>query len=281
MSINNKYTPEEELYKWLHLALNESDEGNTKPHRVSASWHWAFTWNNYPEDWLEIVAPNHKDLRGYIYAKEVGESGTPHIQGQISYIKKSRPLEGNKWPAQIHWKKTINLKASIKYCVKDGDFVSEGYDLPPIIKCITLEGMYPFQRQVVDTANGEPDDRTIHWYYDEDGNSGKSQLCKYLCMRMGAIICSGTAKDMKYMISECIKKNRYPRIVVFDVPRSMAGYISYTGIEEIKNGCFCSSKYESGMVVMNSPHVFVFSNSEPDYDRMSMDRWNVVDIGNL
>ena len=52
---------------------------------------------------------------------------------------------------------------------------------------------------------------------------------------------------------------------MFDVPRSSQQYISYTGIEEIKNGIFSSPKYESCMVAMPPPHVVVLCNIPPDY----------------
>ena len=56
-------------------------------------------------------------------------------------------------------------------------------------------------------------------------------------------------------------------------------YLSYTGIEEVKNGCFFSQKYESAMVVMPYPTIIVFANEEPCYGKMSQDRWRVQQIG--
>ena len=40
-----------------------------------------------------------------------------------------------------------------------------------------------------------------------------------------------------------------------------------------------SSKFECGQCLMNSPHVLVFSNSEPEYSAVSFDRWRVTCIG--
>jgi len=69
-----------------------------------------------------------------------------------------------------------------------------------------------------------------------------------------------------------------PDIMVIDVPRSMLDYVSYPGIEELKNGVCCSSKYESTSLRFNPPHVIVFANAPPDYDKMSMDRWRVTKL---
>lgn len=114
------------------------------------------------------------------------------------------------------------------------------------------------------------------WFYEENGNVGKSALCKYICHHYNAIICSGKAADIKYM---CVKYNEkmgfYPEIIICDIPRSSENYLSYTGLEEVKNGCFMSSKYECDVVLMNPPHMICFSNFHPDVSTMSVDRWNV------
>lgn len=69
-----------------------------------------------------------------------------------------------------------------------------------------------------------------------------------------------------------------PRIVIINIPRNNKNFVSYTGLEEIKDMFFFSGKYESGMVSGASPHLIVFSNSPPDYHKMSLDRWVVHQI---
>ena len=102
-----------------------------------------------------------------------------------------------------------------------------------------------------------------------------------------ALVCSGKAADMKYLIVKYHEKHgRFPDVCVFDVPRSTASYLSYQGLEEIKNGVFSSTKYECDMVVMPYPQVFVFANFIPDMNNqvMSSDRWvlhNVDDNSEL
>jgi len=54
--------------------------------------------------------------------------------------------------------------------------------------------------------------------------------------------------------------------------------MSYTGMEEIKDMFFYSGKYEGGMVCGRNPHVMVFANEPPDYDKMSANRWKVTEI---
>ncbi len=98
--------------------------------------------------------------------------------------------------------------------------------------------------------------------------------------QMGAIIVGGKASDAGYAIQQYIEKNgEGPKIVILDVPRTKsAEYISYESIENIKNGCFFSGKYEGGMVRFNKPHIIVFANEPPESSRMSADRWNITQL---
>ena len=84
---------------------------------------------------------------------------------------------------------------------------------------------------------------------------------------------------MKYLIIKYKEKyGAYPSLIVFDVPRTQENFLSYQGIEEIKNGCFCNTKYECEMVLMDFPHVIVMANFEPNRRLMSEDRWNIVNL---
>ena len=68
-------------------------------------------------------------------------------------------------------------------------------------------------------------------------------------------------------------------MIIIDIPRSKSEFVSYSGIEEIKDMFFFCGKYESSMVCGENPHVIVFSNTEPDYDKLSSDRWSIVNVG--
>jgi hypothetical protein len=71
---------------------------------------------------------------------------------------------------------------------------------------------------------------------------------------------------------------KYPKIIIFDVPRANIDHINYDAIESMKNGCFFSGKYECAQVLMNSPHIIIFANSEPQRYNLSMDKWHIVEI---
>ena len=132
---------------------------------------------------------------------------------------------------------------------------------------------------MLDIIKGERCPRTVYWYYDYVGNTGKTQLSKYLCVKEEALILGGRSADMKYGVIKFIEKKGYaPRLIIFDIPRSSRDYVSYQGIEEIKNGLFFSGKYESDMCVFNNPHVICFANSPPEIEKLSRDRWVIRDI---
>lgn len=67
-------------------------------------------------------------------------------------------------------------------------------------------------------------------------------------------------------------------MAIFDYTRSQEEYISYEALEAVKNGIFYNNKYESGMVVYNTPHVIVLSNFRPDLSKLSADRWRIKEV---
>ncbi len=253
--------------------------GNTKTpsnSRISPSIKWCFTLNNYTDEEYGAMVPCFRGLaKKFIIGDEIGDLGTPHLQGYVEFSKKLRPLS-LKLSNRIHWEKARgNSDENYQYCSKENVKICEGWPRP--IKIITE--LRPFQKDIVKLVEEEPDDRKIDWFFDYKGNSGKSALVKLLCYKYNALICGGKGTDMKYQIAKYVEKNgEGPKIVIFDIPRSVLDYVSYQGIEEIKNGCFASSKYESEMVIMNSPHILCFANELPDVEKLSKDRWRFHDL---
>lgn len=262
--------------------------GNTR-NRPNPAVHWFCTWNNYLEDDLKKFDSICRDVcKRFCWQREIGsKSGIHHVHAYVHFSKKSRPMSVFKFTGDIHWEKARGTRPkyleTIDYVTKertrDGEPVFFNIKRPKKVK--TIVNLYPWQQKIVDMIKKDPDDRSIHWYWESKGNAGKSALVKYLCVHHGALICAGKAADMKYLVAKYMEDNDgvSPEILIFDVPRSYKKYISYTGIEEIKNGCFCSTKYECGMVITNPPHVLVFANTKPDIDQMSKDRWCIEEIG--
>lgn len=96
---------------------------------------YCFVWNNYPEDWIKSIDKlfETKKFKYIIGGKEVGESGTPHIQGHLD-LKNASTIK-----AIQKLMKKLGLKLAIKtfqtklhcsnnrtYCKKDNDFTEWG-----------------------------------------------------------------------------------------------------------------------------------------------------------
>lgn len=95
---------------------------------MSRSRAWCFTLNNYEEPDYAAIALLGAQYT--IYGKEIGESGTPHLQGYV-YFKTARTLASlKKKLPRAHWevRKGSHGQAS-EYCRKDGDVVE--YGVPP------------------------------------------------------------------------------------------------------------------------------------------------------
>ena len=267
--------------------LGSGEEGNTnsspdlKKKRPPSGRYWCFTWNNYPSDAVDQLDRVFCGLGAeWLLGHEVGESGTPHLQGFADFGKRKRPQEAVKIK-QIHWERCKGSRTqNIEYVTKDGNDIRGNikYDKP--LKLITPGGEgYEWQTECLNIIKQEPDDRTIHWYYEETGNRGKSALVKYLCAKHDGLLVSGKGSDVKYMVKQFKEaQGYYPTLILYDIPRSCQDYVSYTAVEEVKNGCFASTKYECNMVLMNNPHVVCFANFEPEYMKMSADRWTVHNI---
>lgn len=105
------------------------------PRQISPANAWVFTLNNYTEQEFEFLSSEFLSKRKeyfYIIGKEVGESGTPHLQGYLALKdkkKKFRPLprfavmRNNKQAVHFERAKGNRLQ-NHKYCSKDGNFIT-------------------------------------------------------------------------------------------------------------------------------------------------------------
>ena len=96
---------------------------------------------------------------------------------------------------------------NVKYCAKDGDYYTFNILVPKPIKTLKTDQLYDWQKIIIDIINEEPDDRAIYWFKDDNGKTGKTTFCKYLCLMHGAIMLSGKSADMKNAIVEYNKTN--------------------------------------------------------------------------
>lgn len=268
--------------------LGETEQGvvgNTKNNnpRPNQLKKWFFTFNNYQEADIQILNDKFMEICDkFIFEPEIGESGTPHLQGAI-FLKKAMRWTEFGLSDKIHWEKIKNDNQAIEYCQKD---YKEGKTKNIYLKNITvkkpLKLITPnrdYQKKILDIIKEEPDERAVYWFYDPVGNVGKSQFSKYLAVKHNALyIDEGKKCDIAFYFKQHIEKGLEPEIVIFDIPRDNKNVVSYKSIEAIKSGMMFSNKYESGSIIFNSPHIFIFSNYLPDTEKLSLDRWRIFKI---
>ena len=167
---------------------------------MSISKRWVFTLNNYShDDELKFLDADYKYL---VFGREKGSSGTPHLQGFITFAKAKRLAAVRKLCSRSHWEvaKGNSVQAS-DYCKKDGDFEERGEvptqgkrtDLSIAIDCLKSNGLkavatdhsevfVKFSRGLRDLALalGEPYDHSEVrgvWIHGPPG-TGKSHWCR-------------------------------------------------------------------------------------------------------
>lgn len=253
------------------------DEPEPKRKRPAGAKRWCFTWNNYPADWLAPMAPG-LDGSTWCCGEEVGE-GTPHLQGYVEFVAKVRPVGYRGFPLEIHWEAARGDRAqNLRYCAKEGGRWHG--NLKKVREIKFIDPNLWWEQEILKIVDEDPDDRTIHWYWSTAGHVGKTAFTKYLVGRLDAIILSGKGADVRNAICTYVKdKKTFPDICVFPIPKSHdEHYVSYEALENCKDMCFYSGKYEGGAVVGPCPHLIVLCNFAPDQAKLSSDRWHVVKI---
>lgn len=80
---------------------------------------WVYTLNNYTENDEKIIQAWEHTYSAY--GRETSESGTPHLQGFITFKRAYRLSALKKLMPRAHWEKACTSDAA-NYCFKEGDF---------------------------------------------------------------------------------------------------------------------------------------------------------------
>ena len=273
------------------------NSSNTSLKQVAPRNSWRFTLNNWTEEEYSSISSLLNDNMLYCIGKEVGELGTKHLQGYIAMKCKKKKFRMTKFEEACirivecadgkFPKKCLRvfgadagIRENYNYCSKDGDFISN------IIIPKEYEIDFPifelsWQKDIIKLLEDDITDyRSIYWYWG-DVNIGKTIFSKYLCKKFGAIPLSGKESDMKNGIIDYQEKNKVlPRTIIIPLPKTFNhDYLSYTGIEVVKDMFFYSGKYKGGAVCGVNPHIIIFSNQAPEFsDEIDKNRWIVKKI---
>lgn len=94
--------------------------------------NWCFTINNYTEEDEAYLRHLAWETKYMVFGREIGEQGTPHLQGFVSFINNKRfePVK-NLLPAGTHIEKARGTAhEAATYCKKEEDF--EEFGEPPL-----------------------------------------------------------------------------------------------------------------------------------------------------
>ncbi len=241
---------------------------------------WVFTYNNPTCSWdqlHQLLDIGH--ILKFVGQRERGESGTEHYQGLVQYKNQVRFDSLKALDPAIHWEPCRNLKAALRYATKDDTRIDGpwalGWTIPEPLRTIEHGNLRHWQSVMLQRITGPADDRAIYWIWEQRGGVEKTAFAKYLAIKHGAIVLGGRGSDIKFGVAKWIRLHGRLGCAVFHFTRTVEGYVSYQAIEEVKDGIFYSSKYESEMVVFNPPFIMILANFPPELDKLSMDRWKV------
>jgi len=300
--------------------------------KLMSNKNWCFTVNNYTQAHVETLTEvaTNAAIQYLIFQGEVGEQGTPHLQGfvQCKTRRALRPMQTLLGCGPIHLEPMRGTaQQASDYCEKAegqeagpwcfGEMVGKGKrnDLVVFLEAMRervltpnqvedefplIAAKYPrfenrlrnrFEEEKIDFSPFIPytnwqaglweacltacdTRRTIKWYFDGPGGSGKSLFAVGLgVLRIAYVITGGKHQDILYAY------NREP-VVIFDLPRDFEDRVPYNLMELFKNGYYLKSKYESVPFYFSIPHVIIFANFYPVLEKLSADRWEIHDISN-
>jgi len=296
----------------------------------SKSRRFCFTINNPTQDESAKVA-TFLDSPRVVYGicgREVGEQGTPHLQGFCILDAPQRfSFLHTNLCARAHLEVTkAKSQQAADYCKKENDFDEYGSipdsqgkrsDIELFREWVSAQSRRPsermvaaafpalylryrsnllslvghlsphpafglgdelrqWQRELSDDLESEPDDRTIAFYIDPEGNKGKTYMVRYLLQKFPdevQVLSVGKRDDLAHAIDET------KSIFLFDIPRGNMEYLQYSVLEKLKDQVIFSGKYESGTkFLLHKCHVVVFCNEEPNLLALSHDRYKLTNI---
>lgn len=264
-------------------STSSNEEGNTitprlqQPKQISPAKRWCFTLNNYTDDEISSIVPVFEEycsLGGF--SKEVGDSGTPHLQGYVEFINKKRPKSLLSID-RIHWEKAKGSKKdNLSYITKDESlFWSKGFPKPPTT--INEKDFYPWQKTMVEVFKTpcKWNCRTIYWRYG-GVCIGKTQFAKWCVVHLGAVVIGGASRHILAQVQNQ-PANLYIILLSYGDEK-----VSYRSIEQIKDGLFTTAFGcdNNKTEVQDAPHILIIGNEPPDTTDRNFHptKYNVAEI---
>lgn len=247
---------------------------------------------------LGIMAFCKKNCNKWGFSLEKGEGGLIHWQIMFALWKKTLGttvrdiwLAESKCQGHICPISTGNGRKFSYVCKPgaiDGPWTSETEEEEEIelpLDVSEIKELRLFQAQLAEWATAPGyEERKIRVLVDEIGGIGKSKLRRWLqfhCRKEVCVIPPVTdPKDVARMVLSLRKSTT--KTYVIDIPR---GWVNkkklrdlYTALEALKDGGAWDDRYKGRQVMFTPPRILVLTNSKPELQWMSRDRWDFYEV---
>ncbi len=267
LTIGSEHLPLVEMQKWIDevakkwVFQEEEGESGYRHYQIRLSLKVKLRTHNLVEAiraWLVRIGTDTVDRRISIHVSPTNSRAT----GQDWYVQKAATRINGPWKSDDP--KPVPLPRQYKFVMDDDNF-----------------DWRPWQKDIIDSADIF-DARCIDLVYDPIGRIGKGLVKAYVCCSgIGkAIPAINNYKDIIQMVM-CHEEKQHYKIYFLDLPRALdfKDMRNFFGaIETIKDGYAFDTRYKFREVYFDSPRVWVMTNSLPDMNLLSKDRWRIWTI---
>lgn len=218
--------------------------------------------------WKEFIKKH--DIHKWIIAKETGSGGYEHWQVRLDTSATFEELKSAFPTAHIE-KSTVWSN----YERKEGNFIQSD-DTTDIRRC-RFGTLRANQRRIIQHLRLQSD-RGITVVYDPRGGSGKSFLIRHLYETGRGCYVPPTIGSVQGIIQYVASGYRGEPYILIDIPRSTKWNTQVLeGLEAIKDGLVYDTRYHAQMRDIWGVKVLVTTNTMPNLDALSADRWDILD----
>lgn len=278
--------------------ISRGEKGNTEPSpkkQVSASKKYCFTHNfeiienkKVEEALINKLVGTLKLISNfYIFSLEIGtENKRRHLQGYIEFKDPVR-ITGIKNVVEntTNWRKADGSRQqNITYISKDpikGPYTYDVKNVPKYtaeqLRIQPADKLYKWQVKALEMARGDIDDRCIFWFWSAKPKVGKTQTLKHLMYYDNFDFVDGDKSNIMCAIvgDDGLKPLKRGYVFNFSNDKDLSK-VSYTAMENMKDGLIFSGKYKSGGMLIPPLQVIVMANGPPVCKES--DRWKVFEI---
>lgn len=272
---------------------NIMKNGKRTNYNAIAMYDYTIPVHNYALDELQKLL--RENAKRWVFQTEQGkENDYQHYQVRLSLRIKKRfttlkadRKSGNDW-LKGHFTPTSNptfYAGNFFYVMKETTRIAGPWTDKDDIKIVTTQlaifnkfTLLPYQQEIYKQSQIF-EMRKINLIWDTTGHCGKSLFAEWMEYNNYAeeVPPYRLMDDIFQWVASRPKRPTY----IVDMPRGMKkdklGDF-YSGIEVIKNGVAYDKRNSAKKYRFNRPRIFIFTNTLPCFNLMSMDRWEVWKI---